>query len=73
MTKEKLLEKHELSELDYRNLVRYEQARHSGFVNMFEYMGLMEKHNLNGGKKLAHWIRESNNYEEFLGTLENGK
>lgn len=72
MNKEKMLEKHELSELDYRNLVRYEQVRRSGVINMFEYMGLMEKRNLNGGKKLTHWIREGNNYEEFLGTLKNG-
>lgn len=71
MTKEQFLEKHELSELDFRNLKRYEEVRQSGTMNMFEYLTMMKVHNLNGGSKLASWIISGNNYAEFMEVLEN--
>ena len=71
MTKKEFLEKHELSELDYRNLIRYEEARKTGKMNMFEYLEFMKTYNLNGGKKLATWISSSTNYAEFREVLEN--
>ena len=70
MTKEQFLEKHELSELDYRNLIRYEQAKKTGKMNMFEYLNFMREFNVNGGKKLARWILTNNNYSDFLETLK---
>lgn len=70
MTKKQFLEKHELNEQDYKNLVRYEEARKTGKMNMFEYLSFMMEFNVNGGKKLAKWILNGNNYSDFLETLE---
>lgn len=69
MTKEQFLEKHELSELDWRNLIRYEEARKGGKMNMFEYLNFMREFNANGGKRLAQWIMVFENYKEFLEVL----
>jgi hypothetical protein len=69
MTKEQFLEKHKLSELDWRNLIRYEEARKTGKMNMFEYLNIMRKFNVNGGKRLAQWIMVFENYKEFLEVL----
>ena len=69
MTKEQFLEKHELSELDYRNLIRYEEARKTGKMNMFEYLNFMSEFNVNGGKRLARWIFTNGNYFDFLEVL----
>jgi hypothetical protein len=69
MTKEQFLEKHELSELDWRNLIRYEEARKTGKMNMFEYLNIMREFNANGGKRLAQWIMVFENYKEFLEVL----
>lgn len=69
MTKEQFLEKYDLSELDWRNLVRYEETRKSGVMNMLEYINLMQDFNVNGGKKLAQWILINDNYLDFLKTL----
>lgn len=69
ISKEDFLKKHDLTEEDYRNLKRYEQVRRSGVYNMFEYMGLMSRNNVNGGKKLVEFIRHDNNYGDFLDTL----
>ena len=69
MTKEQFLEKHELSELDFRNLIRYEEARKTGKMNMFEYINFMQEFNVNGGKRLAQWIMVFGNYKEFLEVL----
>lgn len=70
MTKEQFLEKHELNEQDYRNLIRYEEARKTGKMNMFEYINFMQEFNVNGGKRLARWILTDNNYSDFLETLK---
>lgn len=70
MTKEQFLEKHKLSELDWRNLIRYEEARKTGIMNMFDYLNLMQEFNINGGKRLARWILTSDNYFDFLETLK---
>lgn len=67
--KQEFLNKHGFTDLDYRNLIRYEQVREHGEMNMFEYLAMMKVHNLNGGSKLASWILSGNNYEEFLSTL----
>ena len=69
MTKEQFLEKHELNEQDYRNLIRYEEARLGGKMNMFEYINFMREFNINGGKKLADWILSYDNYYDFLEVL----
>lgn len=66
MSKEQFLEKHNLTEADYRNLVRFEKARRTGKVNMFSYLEMMSKFEVNGGKKIADWIQAGNNYEHFL-------
>jgi hypothetical protein len=69
MTKEQFLEKHELSELDWCNLIRYEETRKTGKMNMFEYLNIMREFNANGGKRLAQWIMVFENYKEFLEVL----
>jgi len=69
MTKQEFLKKHELSELDFRNLKRYEETRKSGDMNMNEYLYIMKKYNINGGERLATWIVKEGNYAEFLSTL----
>ena len=70
MTKKQFLEKHELNDQDYRNLIRYEEARKTGKMNMFEYLNFMREFNVNGGKRLAQWILTDDNYSDFLETLE---
>lgn len=69
MKKQEFLTKHNLTDIDYRNLIRFEEVRQSGIYNMHEYLSFMSKNNINGGTKLANWIMEDNNYEEFLETL----
>lgn len=69
MTKEDFLNKHSFTEADYRNLIRFEEVRRSGIFNMYEYIELMKRNNLNGGERLADWIVKVGNYEEFLSTL----
>lgn len=68
--KEQFLAKHSLNDGDFKNLKRYEEVRLGGQYNMFEYLGLMRKHNINGGKNLASFIMTGNNYGEFLEVLE---
>lgn len=70
MTKDEFLKKHNLTDLDYRNLIRYEEVRRSGVYNMYEYFGLMKKNNLNGGEKMVDFIKKDDNYSDFLETLE---
>ncbi len=69
MTKEQFLEKHKLSELDWRNLIRFEVAKKGGKMNMFEYLNLMRTFDINGGKKLADWLLNNDNYYDFLEVL----
>jgi hypothetical protein len=69
MTKNEFMKKHRMTAIDYKNLVRYEDTRKSGVMNMNEYIHLMKKYNANGGSKLADWIVKGGNYEEFLSTL----
>ncbi len=71
MTKKEFMKKYQLTKLDYRNLERYEETRKSGVMNMFEYLYLMKKYNINGGYKLADWIQSGNNYEDFMRVLKN--
>ena len=44
MIKDEFMKKYGLTEKDYRNLVRYEETRKSGVMNMFEYLYLMKRH-----------------------------
>ena len=69
MTKEQFLEKHDFNDLDFRNLIRYEEARKTGIMNMFDYLNLMQEFNINGGKRLARWIMVFENYKDFLEVL----
>lgn len=73
MTKQEFLEKHGMTEMDYRNLIRYERSyriwKNGGSINMFNYVWQMKKYNINGGKRLSDWIVKAGNYEEFLSTL----
>lgn len=73
MTKQEFLEKHSFTDLDYRNLIRYEEVRSDGEINMFGYLWQMREYNINGGKRLSDWIISGNNYEEFLSTLKKEK
>lgn len=70
MTKQDFLKKHNFSEADFNNLVRYENTSSKGEVNMFEYITLMIKFNVNGGERLASWIQEYGNYAELQEVLE---
>ena len=74
-TKEDLIskfkEKHNFTDLDMKNLKRYEDTRLGGSMNMFGYLGTMRKHNANGGSRLADWIM--NNYGEYLELLNSIK
>lgn len=70
MTKDEFLKKHNLTEQDYKNLIRFEEVRESGAYNMFGYMGMMIKNNLNGGQKMVDFIKKDDNYGDFLETLE---
>ena len=71
MTKQEFMAKHDFNDLDFRNLKRYEQVRAHGVMNMFEDLGMMKAHNLNGGSKLATWISSGTNYNEFLEVIKN--
>ncbi len=71
MEKQEFMKKHGLTEMDYKNLVRYEDTRKSGVMNMFEYLAMMEVNNINGGKRLADWICSGTNYKEFKEVLKN--
>lgn len=73
MTKDDFLKKHNLTEADYCNLQRFEEVRKSGIYNMYEYFGLMERNNLNGGEKMVDFIRKDDNYGDFLETLKVAK
>ena len=66
--KEAFMSKHNFTEQDIKNLIRYEEVRRSGRYNMDEWLIFMTQTNSNGGKILAIWIR--NNYGEFLNILE---
>lgn len=70
MNKKEFLDKHKLFEKDWKNLVRFEEVRKSGVYNMYDWLGLMSLHNMNGGKFLATWIMLGNNYNEFLYVLD---
>lgn len=73
MTKQEFMAKHELTAMDYRNLVRYEEAIRNGAMNMNEYLYLMKRYNINGGDRLASWIQSGTNYEEFRQLLDEEK
>ena len=68
MTKQEFLAKHNLTEQDYKNLIRYEKVKQSGGMNMYEYISFMRDFNVNGGERLAQWIMFGN-YGEFLEVL----
>lgn len=71
MTKEQFMQKHNLTVGDFKNLQRYEKMRLDGSYNMFEYLGMMRKYNMNGGDKIADWIMTDDNYAVFLSVIEN--
>ena len=73
MRKYEFLKKHNLTEMDYRNLQKFEDVRQSGIYNMYEYFGIMVKNNLNGGEKMVDFIKKDDNYGDFLETLEEAK
>ena len=70
MKKAEFMRKHELTEKDYKNLLRYEEVRKSGVMNMYEYLFLMKRCGINGGAKLADLILEGRFYSEFLSTVK---
>ena len=69
MTKEQFLSKHNFNEADFNNLVRFEKVRSAGKLNMFHYLNFITENNVNGGKVLAEWIQDKNNYAEFKKVL----
>ena len=70
MNKAEFIKKNGLTELDYKNLVRYENVRKSGVMNMWGYIYLMRNNEVNGGTKLADLITGGDFYGEFLETLK---
>lgn len=68
--KDEFMKKYGLTEMDYKNLLRYENTRQSGVMNMFDYLYLMKKHGVNGGAKLADLIMKGSFYSEFLETIK---
>ena len=66
--KEAFMSKHGFTEADIRNLIKYEEVRRGGQYNMQEWLIFMAQMNINGGSKLAGWIRY--NYKEFLAILD---
>ena len=70
MKKAEFMRKHELTEMDYESLLRYEEVRKSGVMNMYEYLYLMKRHGIDGGAKLADLILEGGFYSEFLATVK---
>lgn len=69
MSKEEFLNKYSLTETDYKNLKKYEQIRLSGIYNMFEFMDFMKNNNVNGGSKIVEFVKNEQNYTDFLSTL----
>ena len=61
--KKEFLDKHNLIEEDWNNLVRFEKYRRSGVANVYEYFGVMIRNNVNGGQKMVDFIQS--NYDEF--------
>lgn len=74
MNKDKLKDfqtKHNLSDEDMRNLNRFENFRRYGGENPMSYLAMMEKQNVNGGKRLADMIWDDNFYGEYREVLGN--
>ena len=57
--KQEFLKKHSFTDLDYRNLIRFEEARKDVSIG---YVWQMREYNINGGKRLADWIAKAGNY-----------
>lgn len=57
--------KHGLSDMDMKNLARYERTKETGEVNMANYLATMERYNANGGSKLVKWIKNEANYSAY--------
>lgn len=70
MKKAEFMKKHGLTEMDYENLLGYEEVRKSGVISMLEYLYLMKKHGDAGDAKLADLILEDEFYSEFLETVK---
>lgn len=73
MNKKDFLEKHGFDEKDFINLKKYQETRERGEYDMVEYFILMENFNVNGGKRLATWLKNEDNYNELLELLEKGE
>ena len=71
MKKAEFMAEYNLDEKDWQNLVRYEKTRRSGRMNMYRYLYLMKKYNVNGGEKLADLILSGAFYEKFLAVERN--
>lgn len=64
--KQSFLKKHRLSENDYRQILKFERTRLSGKMNMHEYLTIMYEFSANGGKRIADFVQNEENYNEFL-------
>lgn len=66
MTINDFMSKHNLTDVDFKNLLRYERVRQGYTYDLKEYESMMITMNSNGGKRLLNWINTDDNYEEFL-------
>lgn len=71
MTKKEFMKKYGLNKIDYNRLLRYEEVRKEGKMNMWEYLGYMQHHEeISCEKNLSSLIPNNNFYGEFLETLK---
>lgn len=70
MTKEEFMAKYDLIEEDYDALIDFEIVRRSGFMNMFQYLGMMRRGEVKGNKELSYKITKSDIYSDFLNSLD---
>lgn len=70
MTKKEFMVKYDLTEEDYDALLEYEGVRNSGVINMWLYIGMMDKGEVSGSKELAKKITKSGFYNDFLNSLD---
>lgn len=70
MNKQEFMEKYGLNEFDYKRLLRYEQVRKEGKINMCSYLDNMQQNEeVYAENDLSSLILKDDFYGEFLETL----
>ena len=71
MNKQEFMEKYGLNEFDYKRLLRYEQVRKEGKINMCSYLDNMQQNEeVYAENDLSSLILKDDFYGEFLETLQ---